>query len=90
MSYVGCNQAEHFPVGRRELLKVGSMSLLGTGLSDVLRMEAEAVESPGRSFGTAKSVVFINPAAPLSMRRSIQSLKLPSSIVANLVLLRAG
>ena len=59
MTRLGCNQAEHFPVGRRELLKVGSMSLLGTGLSDVLRLEAEAVASPGQSFGTAKSVVFI-------------------------------
>ena len=55
----GCKPNEHIPVGRRELLKVGGMSLLGTGLSDVLRLEAEAVDFPGQSFGTAKSVVFI-------------------------------
>lgn len=55
----GCNRAEHVAVGRRELLKVGGMSLIGTDLSDVLRLEAEAVESSESGFGKAKSVVFI-------------------------------
>jgi hypothetical protein len=58
MRSFGCNRDEHFPIGRRELLKVGGMTLVGTGLEDLLRLEADAVESNQRH-GTAKSVVFI-------------------------------
>ena len=53
----GCRPSDHPLMGRRELLQVGSLGLFGTGLSDLLRMEAQAAETPVR--GTAKSVVFI-------------------------------
>ena len=59
MARVGCQRVDHVPVGRRELLKVGGMTLIGTELSDILRLESEALESPGQNFGKAKSVVFI-------------------------------
>lgn len=59
MTRVGCQRVDHVPVGRRELLKVGGMTLIGTELSDILRLESEALESPGKNFGKAKSVVFI-------------------------------
>jgi hypothetical protein len=53
---IGCRPADHPQIGRRELLQVGGMSLLGTGLGDLLRLEAMAA-----SGGTAraKSIVFI-------------------------------
>jgi hypothetical protein len=35
MRHFGCNRDEHFPIGRRELQKVGGMTLVGTGLEDV-------------------------------------------------------
>ncbi len=54
----GCHRHEHPSIGRRELLQVGGLSLFGTGLSDLLRLESQA--APGTlSPGTAKSVVFI-------------------------------
>ncbi|MCX7420349.1 MAG: DUF1501 domain-containing protein [Planctomycetia bacterium] len=55
---LGCRPADHPSVGRRELLQVGSLSLLGTGLADLLRLEAQASE-PVRTKARAKSVVFI-------------------------------
>ena len=57
---LGCRPADHPSVGRRELLQVGSLSLLGTGLADLLRLEAQASE-PVRTKARAKSVVFIFP-----------------------------
>ncbi|MBN81995.1 MAG: hypothetical protein CMJ70_17830 [Planctomycetaceae bacterium] len=54
-----CNPRDHFPVGRRELLKLGSLSLVGTRLSDVLRLQADAVETPSDLPATAKSIVFV-------------------------------
>ena len=53
----GCQRIDHPSIGRRELLQVGSLSLFGAGLGDLLRMEAQA-DSPAAG-GTAKSVVFI-------------------------------
>lgn len=52
-----CVRADHPQIGRREVLRVGGLSLFGTGLADLLRLEAQAanVEVKGR----AKSVVFI-------------------------------
>ena len=55
----GCDRAEHFPIRRRELLKVGGLTLVGTELSDLLRLEAEAVDTAVDRSGTATSVVFI-------------------------------
>ncbi len=34
MTHNRCNYAEHVPVGRRELLKVGGMSLIGAEMAD--------------------------------------------------------
>ncbi len=53
----GCRPEDHPQFARRHLLQVGGMSLVGMGLGDLLRLEAEAAV-PGRS-GRAKSVVFI-------------------------------
>jgi Protein of unknown function (DUF1501) len=54
---LGCRRADHPQIGRRELLQAGGLSLLGTGLGDLLRLEAMAAGAglPAR----AKSVVFI-------------------------------
>ncbi len=54
----GCHPADHPLIGRRELLRVGGLGLLGTGLADLLRLEAHAAAPAGRS-ARAKSVVFI-------------------------------
>lgn len=58
----GCCRADHPHVGRRDLLQIGGMSLVGMGLGDLLRMEAQAATkntfAPGAP-GKAKSVVFI-------------------------------
>lgn len=53
----GCRPADHPRLGRRELLRVGGLSLLGTGLADLLRLEAQGANSKSR--GSARSVVFI-------------------------------
>ena len=55
----GCRREDHPPIGRRELLQVGGISLVGAGLADLLRLEAQAADAPDRLPGTAKSVVFI-------------------------------
>lgn len=54
----GCRPQDHPHLGRRELLQIGGMTLLGTGLADLLRLEAQAtaVQRPARS---AKAVLFI-------------------------------
>src|SRR5204862_4198372 len=54
---VGCRRAEHPPLSRRELLRVGGLSLLGAGLADLLRLEAQA--GPVAARPRARSVVFI-------------------------------
>jgi len=54
----GCRREDHPQVGRRDLLQVGSMGLVGMGLSDLLRLEAQASAVNARP-GKAKSVVFI-------------------------------
>ncbi len=52
----GCCHDDHPRIGRRELIQAGSLSLLGSGLADLLRLEAmAATESQAR----VKSVVFI-------------------------------
>ena len=56
---VGCTRKDHPRLGRRDLLQVGGMSLVGMGLSDLLRMEAQATAAGNRRQGTAKSLVFI-------------------------------
>ena len=54
---LGCRRDDHPQIGRRDLLQVGGLSLIGMGLGDLSRLEAEAATNarPGR----AKSVVFI-------------------------------
>lgn len=54
----GCNGADHPRLGRRGVLQVGGLSLLGAGLADLLRLEAEAAARPAPR-PRAKSVVFI-------------------------------
>ncbi len=55
----GCQVDDHPQIGRRGLLQVGGMSLIGMGLGDLLRLEAHASEAPDVRPGKAKSVVFI-------------------------------
>lgn len=75
------NPWDHPPIGRRALLHVGGIGLLGTGLGELLRLEAEGAD--GKTITPrARSVVFIfqsggpsqhetfdpKPAAPLDIR----------------------
>lgn len=53
----GCRRGDHPQIGRRELLQAGGLTLLGTGLDDVLRLEAVAAAT--RAPARGKSVVFI-------------------------------
>jgi hypothetical protein len=55
----GCQRDDHPSIGRRELLQVGGLSLLGTGLADLLRLESEAAEGSTPVRAWAKAVVFI-------------------------------
>src|SRR6267378_469639 len=57
MHPIGCHPKDHFPVSRRQLIQVGAVSLLGTGLADLLRLEAQTVAQAQRP--RAKAVVFI-------------------------------
>jgi hypothetical protein len=54
----GCLRGDHPPIGRRNLLQAGTLSLFGMGLADLLRLEAQAV-TPVVPKARAKSVVFI-------------------------------
>jgi hypothetical protein len=54
----GCCPEDHPRLGRRDLLQVGGVGLVGMGLSDLLRLEAQASENRAHG-GKAKSVVFI-------------------------------
>jgi hypothetical protein len=53
----GCTRADHPRIGRRELLHVCGLSLLGLGAADLDRLQARAASRT--STGRAKSVVFI-------------------------------
>lgn len=55
----GCQRSDHPSIGRRDLLLAGGISLLGTGMADLLRLEAQASDDVRRPSGRAKSVVFI-------------------------------
>lgn len=57
MLHPGCHCEEHPRLARRELLRVGGLGLLGTGLADLLRLEAHGGQEATRR--RAKSVVFI-------------------------------
>ena len=59
MHRFGCRHEDHPQIGRRELLQVGGMGLVGIGLADLLRLEAQADKASKPSPGSAKSVVFI-------------------------------
>lgn len=57
MHRIGCDHGDHPQLGRRELLQVGGIGLLGLSLSDLLRLEAHSA-SPNHT-AKAKAVVFI-------------------------------
>src|SRR4051812_18858822 len=57
MHRAGCRREDHPGIGRRELLQVGGLGLLGASLADLLRLEACA--SPRAIVPKARSVVFI-------------------------------
>jgi len=58
MHRIGCQREDHPHIGRRELLQVGGLSLIGAGLGDLFRLEAHAAPvAPQRR--RAKAVVFI-------------------------------
>ena len=61
MHRAGCRLEDHPAIGRRHLLQVGGLSLIGTGLADLLRLEAQAAGGTGAraSPARAKAVVFI-------------------------------
>ena len=68
MHRYGCRPQDHPRIGRRDLLEVGGMTLLGTGLADLLRLESAGVETDRSARATAKSVdkrplrtLFFNP-----------------------------
>jgi hypothetical protein len=54
----GCRPEDHPRIGRRDLLQVGTLSLFGMGLADLLRLEAQAA-GPTAARSRVKSVVFI-------------------------------
>jgi hypothetical protein len=57
MRHRECRSHDHHAIDRREVLRVGAMSLVGAGLTDLLRLEAQA--APGRRPACAKAVIFI-------------------------------
>ena len=59
MHRTGCQRSDHPSIGRRGALQAGGISLLGTGMADLLRLEAQAAVGLERPVGRAKSVVFI-------------------------------
>jgi hypothetical protein len=59
MNPIGCQPADHPAIGRRELLQVGGIGLIGTSMADVLRLEADAATSQGSKSARARSIVFI-------------------------------
>ena len=60
MHRAGCRREDHPAIGRRHLLQVGGLSLLGTGLADLLRLESHAAAAGQHTLpARAKAVVFI-------------------------------
>ncbi len=57
MNYFGCRPDQHPGIDRRELIRVGGLSLLGVGLADLLRLTAQS--SSPTPVRRAKSIVFI-------------------------------
>ncbi|MBS0260564.1 MAG: DUF1501 domain-containing protein [Planctomycetes bacterium] len=55
---LGCRREDHPQIGRRNLLQVGGLGLLGFGLADLARLEAQAAAPTHRNV-TARSVVMI-------------------------------
>jgi len=53
-----CQRQDHPKIGRRELLQVGALSLFGSSLADLLRLDAQANPTKRRR-PRAKAVIFI-------------------------------
>lgn len=58
-SHNGCCPADHPLLGRRNLLQVGGLGLLGMGLGDLQRLEAQATPRSDHASSRARSIVFI-------------------------------
>jgi hypothetical protein len=59
MHRTGCQRSDHPHIGRRELLQVGGLGLIGTELADLLRLESQAAEGGANVRAPARSIVFI-------------------------------
>ncbi len=55
----GCRPEDHPRTGRRGILQAGALGLLGTGLADLLRLEAQAAGGRNTSRGPARAVIFL-------------------------------
>src|SRR2546423_15576961 len=63
MHQPGCNSADHPALGRRALLQVGGIGLLGTGLADLLRLESQTAGGNFLGAPRAKTGGFSSPSA---------------------------
>jgi len=88
MQRSGCCRHDHPRIGRRNLLQVGGLGLLGMGLSDLLRLQSEGSAEPLRK-ARAKSVVFIFQSGGPSQHETFDPKpEAPMESEANMALLR--
>ncbi len=59
MRRLGCNELDHPEIGRRELLRIGGLSLFGFGTMDLLRLQSQLQADTSARRPPAKSIVFI-------------------------------
>ena len=83
MRHPSCTPADHPAIGRRELLQAGGIGFLGTGLADLLRLEAQAAEGAGIAPGRSRWSSSSSRAARRSTRRSTPSPTPPTASAAN-------
>ena len=83
MHRLGCQREDHPQIGRRQLLQVGGLGLLGAGLSDLLRLEAQARRPPYRADGPRRSSSSFNPVGHRSTKPSIPNRPRPTASAAS-------